>query len=226
MAKDSLQARKQEIVRNAIFGSAIELFAAKGFDETTVEEVAQAAGVSRRSFFRYFASKDNLLAQNVVQHGIALKDAISECPPGFTSLEVVRATVLTVGKNSAAQPNTRRVIEIAERSSSARQAHLSRWIEVEDIVAKAFADRRRGTSQDDLRPRLLASLTLSAMNVAIMAWYRGEYQDYSTAARHVLSDLARIFSDQTSSRQPRARVATGRNPVASIRQKQSGKVKR
>jgi len=41
-------------------------------DETTVEEVAQGAGVSRASFFRYFSSKDDLLAQNVLKYGAAL----------------------------------------------------------------------------------------------------------------------------------------------------------
>jgi AcrR family transcriptional regulator len=225
VTKENLQVRKQELVRNAIFDAAIEIFAAKGFDETTVEEVAQAAGVSRRSFFRYFASKDDLLAQNVVHYGVALNEAITACPQTFTSLEIVRETVLSVGKQSVAHPHTRRVIEIAERSASARQAHLSRWIEVEDSVAKAFAGRLRSASKDDLRPRLLASLTLSVMNVAIIAWFRGEYQDFSTAAKHVFSNLTRIFSDQTSSSHSRTGAATGREPAGTSGRRRSGKVK-
>ena len=76
MAKQTLQVRKQELVRDAIYDAAIDLFAVKGFEETTVEEVAQAAGVSRRSFFRYYATKDDLLAQGVLKYGSALTAAI------------------------------------------------------------------------------------------------------------------------------------------------------
>src|SRR5437899_1533793 len=50
----TLQARKQRLVRDAIWDAAIDLFAQEGFDETTVDDIARAAGVSRRSFFRYF----------------------------------------------------------------------------------------------------------------------------------------------------------------------------
>ena len=78
---------------DAIFDAAIELFGMKGFDETTVEEVAQAAGVSRASFFRYFSSKDDLLAQNVIKYGAALTAAIKASPPSFTPLEIMRETV-------------------------------------------------------------------------------------------------------------------------------------
>ena len=52
---------KRKFVRDAIYAAAIEIFTERGFDETTVEEIAQAAGVSRRSFFRYFASKDAVI---------------------------------------------------------------------------------------------------------------------------------------------------------------------
>src|ERR1700689_1428031 len=96
VTKDTLQVRKQQLVRDAIYDAAIELFAVKGFDETTVEEVAQAAGVSRRSFFRYFASKDDLLAQNVVKYGAILSAAIAACPPTLGPMEIVRETVLSV----------------------------------------------------------------------------------------------------------------------------------
>ena len=198
MTKENLQVRKQQLVRDAIYDAAIELFAVKGFDETTVEEVAHAAGVSRRSFFRYFASKDDLLAQNVVKYGSILSAAITACPPTLSPMEVVRETVLSVARESVAHPRTRQIIEISLRSASARQAHHSRMLEVEDVVAAAFAGRLRSASKDELKPRLLASLTLSVMNVAIISWFRGEYQDLSTAARQVFATLTRISCEQTS----------------------------
>lgn len=226
MTREKLQARKQELVRNAIFDAAIEIFATKGFDETTVEEVAQAAGVSRRSFFRYFASKDDLLAQNVVLYGAALNEAITACPPTFTPLEIVRETVLTVGKRSVSHPHTRRVIEISQRSASARQAHLSRWIEVEDTVAQAFAGRLKNATKDDLKPRLMASLTLSVMNVAIIAWFRGEFRDFPTAAKYAFSNLMRIVSDQTSSTKSTGNEATALKVASPTGRRKSGAIKR
>jgi len=206
VTEDTLQIRKQQLVRDAIFDAAIALFAVKGFDETTVEEVARAAGVSRRSFFRYFASKDDLLAQNVLLYGVVLTAAIRECPATFTPLESVRETVLRVVKQAAAQKRTRQIIEIAERSISARQAHASRMMEVEDRVAMAFAERLKSGSKDKLTPRILASLTLSVMNVAIISWFRGEYQDLSVAARQVFSGYGRVFCETPLEIKKRGRV--------------------
>jgi AcrR family transcriptional regulator len=200
LTKPSLRSRKQQFVRDAIFDAAIELFAAKGFDETTVEEVAQAAGVSRASFFRYFSSKDDLLAQNVMKYGLALIDAIEACPPSFTSFEIIRETVLSVARQSVAHPRTRQVIDISQRSASAMQAHMSRMIEVEGRVGTAFAERIGSPSKDELEPQLLATLTLSAMNVAIMSWYRGDSKELADAVELVFSRLTRIVCDQTGSK--------------------------
>src|SRR5271166_3275079 len=100
LTKPSLRSRKQQFVRNAIFDAAIELFVAKGFDETTVEEVAQAAGVSRASLFRYFSSKDDLLAQNVVKYGHALTAAIKASQPSLPPFEIMKETVLCVARHT------------------------------------------------------------------------------------------------------------------------------
>jgi len=225
VTEDTLQIRKQQLVRNAIYDAAIDLFAEKGFDETTVEEVAQAAGVSRRSFFRYFASKDDLLAQNVVHFGSVLSATITACPPALTPLETVRETVLSVVRQTAAHPRTRQIVEISQRSASARQAHHSRMMDVEDTVAAAFAGRLRSASKDDLKPRLLASLTLSIMNVAIISWFRGEYQDLSTAARQVFIHLTRIFCDQAGSSEFREDIAATRRVARPIGRRKSAQVK-
>ena len=221
MTKENLQVLKQQLARNTIFEAAIDLFATKGFDETTVEEVAQAAGVSRRSFFRYFASKDDLLAQNVVHYGVALTAAITACPATFTPLEIVRETVLSVAKQSVAHPRTRQVIDISERSASARQAHLSRLMEVEERVAQAFAARLKNAAKDDLKPRLLAGLTITCVNVAIMSWHKGENQDTSSAAKQVFANLARIFCDPTNSSEARVNVPSRRKKVGPLKRRGS-----
>jgi AcrR family transcriptional regulator len=224
--KQSLQVRKQQLVRDAIYDAAIDLFAVKGFDETTVEEVAQAAGVSRRSFFRYFASKDDLLAQNVLNYGEVLSIGVTACPSALTSLEVVRATVLFTVEKMVDHQRVRHIIEISERSPSAKQAHQSRMMEVEDSVSAAFASRLRNASNDDLKPRLLASLTLAVMNVTIIAWFRGESNDLSTAANKVFANLTRIVCEETHSIVARAHSSTGPKTVGPFRQRKSAKLKK
>lgn len=191
----SLQSQKQQLVRDAIYDAAIELFADKGFDEVTVEEIAQAAGVSRRTFFRYFESKDDLLAQNVINYGKALSAAIAGCPKSASPLETIRETVMAIAKQAAAMPRTRQVIQIAQRSASARQAYRSRMTEAEDAVSEAFASRFRNTSKDDLKARLFAGLTFSIMSSAIFSWYHGEYQEIALASKQALNLLTRTFGE-------------------------------
>ena len=199
MTKASLRNRKQQIVRDAIFDAAIETFSVKGFDDTTVEDVARAAGVSRATFFRYFSSKDDLLAQNVMNYGTALTEAIKACPPSFTPFQIMRETVLSIARQKVTHPRTRQIIDIALRSPSAMQAHGSRMIEVEASVAIAFAERIKDLSKDDLETRLMATMTVSAMNVAIMSWYRDDDQDLSAAVEQVFSCFTRIVCGQAGS---------------------------
>jgi hypothetical protein len=128
-------------------------------------------------------------------------------------MEVLRETVFSGIQHTGAQPLTRQIIEIAQRSPSARQAYASRLIEVEDNVSAAYAQRLKNTSQNQLKPRLLAHLTLSILSVAITAWFIGEYQDLSTAARQVFANLTRLICDQTSASQSKDEVAAGRKLV-------------
>jgi AcrR family transcriptional regulator len=199
MTRSSLQNRKQQVVRDAIFDAAIETFATQGFDDTTVEDVARAAGVSRATFFRYFSSKDDLLAQNVMDYGTALTEAIKACPPTLTPFQIMRETVLSIARQKVTHPRTRKVIDISLRSPSALQAHGSRMIEVEARVATAFSERIKGLAKEDIETRLLASMTVSAMNVAIMSWYRGDYHDLSGAVEQVFARYTGIVCGQTPS---------------------------
>ncbi|HTW81200.1 MAG TPA: TetR family transcriptional regulator [Terracidiphilus sp.] len=194
----SLQSRKRQLVRDAIYDAAIELFAKKGFDETTVEEVADAAGISRRSFFRYFESKDDLLAVNTMICGEVVRGAVASCPAGLGLLDVVREGALAGGMFTENQEHTRQIIDIAQRSSSARQAHQSRLMEVEQKLTTAFASRLKSTSQYSLKPYLLSAMTMAVLNGATVSWYMKEHKELSKAVRQALLTLTNVFCDESA----------------------------
>ena len=191
-----MQSRKQDAVREVLYDVAIELFTEKGFEGTTVDDVAEAAGISQRSFFRYFASKDDLLAASVVKVGAVLAEAVAACPASFTSLQVMREAVLSALNYSSSQPRLHQVVEIAGRSASARQAYLSRMIEVEDKLTDALMARSKGPSKNSLKPRMLAAMTLSIMSASVYSWSLGEFDGLNTAGKKALAEFKRVDSEK------------------------------
>lgn len=199
-----LQVQKRQLVRDAIYEAAIDLFAEQSFDVVTIDQVAARAGVSRRSFFRYFAGKDDLLAQNMIGYGAILTEAIKTCPRGLGPIDILQRTVLCATQQIAFSPRTREIVAISLRSESARQAHQSRMNEVQRTVAKAFATRVGKSLPNDVKPQLLASITLGVIDTSVMSWFRGSHLDLGEAAQHVLSSLMGLFSPRLS---PSRRVA-------------------
>jgi AcrR family transcriptional regulator len=190
-----LQARKQQLVRDAIWDAAIDLFAEKGFNETTVDDIAEAAGTSRRSFFRYFESKSDLMTHGMVSYGASLTDAILSCPPNYSLSEVLRHTVLQVAQYSAAQPRTPKIMEIAAKYPAAREAQIARVAEVQDQIAAVFARRCKKDSRDDLTPHVLAGLTLSLLGVTFRSWFDHSQQDISVTVEQVFATLDCLVCD-------------------------------
>ena len=207
-----LQHRKQDFVRGAIWDAAVDLFVANGFDQTTVDDIARAAGVSKRSFFRYFSSKNDLMGQGMVTYGDKIVDAIRACPASHSSLEVVRRTVQQVAIGAAAYPRVRKIAHIASTSVAAREAQLSRVAELEDRVAEAYHRRFRTSAHDDLLPRLLAELTLSILDVSFRQWFKHDEQDIVPTTEQVFAVLQQVVGDQPKGRARARTRATSRRP--------------
>ena len=204
-----LQARKQDFVRSAIWDAAIGLFAERGFDETTIEEITRAAGVSTRTFFRYFASKADLMGQGMITYRTLLSDAVRHAPEALTPMQVLRHTVHRVAADAAAQPRTRQIVDIASASPAAREAQLARRAEVENALAESFAIRSRTATDDDVSGRLLAALTLAAVDVTFRVWSKAEETDIVTVADDVLDTLTGLVADRPAPARKRQRVRRG-----------------
>ena len=190
--KVNLQARKQEFVRDAIWAAAIDLFAEKGFEETTIDDIADAAGTSRRTFFRHFESKRDLMAQPVVSYGASLTKTIESCPQKASPADLFRHVVLEVAQRTVSDSRMRKVMEIAAKYPAAREAQLSRVAEVQDGLAETFAKR----CKDEVAAHVLAGLTLSALSLAYRVWFSQGHKDIVSAVQHVLAEFSVVVCDE------------------------------
>jgi len=186
----NLQTRKQAVVRGAIWNAAIELFHAASFDDVTVEQIAVRAGVSRRTFFRYFSSKEDLMASSVKSYGNALMVAIasehSECAP----IDVAKRAILQVLHPYL--PSTERVIQIARQSASARNAQLRQTPMVQEGLANAFAARVNRGGSVCIEDRILASITLFATGLSVEIWVEEKHQPFAEIVQDVFRRLSRV----------------------------------
>jgi AcrR family transcriptional regulator len=192
IARGKLQARKQEFVRDAIWSAAIDLFAKEGFDETTVDDIVQAAGTSRRTFFRYFESKRDLIAQPVASYGASLTKAIESCPKACSVPELFRHVVLEVARATVSDSRMRQAMAVAAKYPEAREAQLSRVAEVQDRLADAFAHR----IDDEFTAHVLAGLTLSALSLTYRVWFSKGKKDIDSAAQQVFRELSRAIGEE------------------------------
>jgi AcrR family transcriptional regulator len=221
--KKSLKTRKQEmareLVRDAIFDAAMDLFANKGFNETTIEEVVEAAGVSPRSFYRYFPTKSEVLAYDISGHGDVLVAAVEASPANIPALEVVRRTAQAGIQYAMSRPRTRLIMEISAQNMRVRQAHRAARVEVEDRVSKAFAARIKYSGIYGVEPRLLTMLTHNMVDLTLNAWFNGEVKDWETALTGIFDRFTRLFCggmtpstkvSATTSQRKRALASTAR----------------
>lgn len=188
---EELQRRKQQVVRDAIWESALELFERGGYEGTTVEEIAAAAGVSRRTFFRYYASKGDLMTEGVASYGAHVEAVIGGCPAGWGEMEVVRKTVVEVARGLAGRNQTRQAMAVAARSAGAREAQMARMGELQERVAGAFARRRR-KKRDEMAPALLAWVTLSVLSVTFRWWFEHEGAEIGEVAERAMETMAKL----------------------------------
>ena len=187
-AQIGLRAKKQKWTKDAIWDAAIDLFAEKGFDATTIEEIAVSARVSRRSFFRYFESKNDLMAQPIANMANALTRAVKSCPRSASNAELFRYVVTALATESAAESRTAKVMEIAAACPAARDALVSCMAVVQLQIEEAF----KGRCRDALWVQVLSSVTLSALSLATRHWFENGQKNIAVSLRKVFSAFSEV----------------------------------
>ncbi|HAS12477.1 MAG TPA: TetR family transcriptional regulator, partial [Acidimicrobiaceae bacterium] len=149
-----LREQKKARTRERLVKIALSLFEERGFDEVTVEEIADAAVVSPRTFYRYFGTKEAVLYDGQDDQLALLHDVITSQPPEEPPLAAIRAGVLVLARQAAATAElSLRRARISGSTSSLgeyqRTALVPRW---EEALTRAVAERLGVDPATDVRP--------------------------------------------------------------------------
>jgi AcrR family transcriptional regulator len=157
-----LRERKKRETREALTRAALALFVEHGYDETTLAEIADAAGVSTRTIFAYFPSKEDILFSTMETTRDALVLALAERPPGTDALAALRDFILSSAhEKSEFEHKLGQVIACDATLTSHKRARMG---ELQEVLAAAIADDL-GVGPDDLRPQVAAASLTAAFEV-------------------------------------------------------------
>jgi TetR/AcrR family transcriptional regulator, regulator of mycofactocin system len=173
---------------------ALELFAARGFEATTVDDIAAAVGVGRRTLFRYFESKNDLAWGDFDAVMERLRAALAE-GDGLAPMEALRLAVVESNRYPAEQEPGLRTRMTLITGSAALQAHSAlRYAEWRGVVAE-WAAGRFGEAPDDLRPRVIGYAALGAAMASFERWVASEGEDLLELLDAAFVALATGFAD-------------------------------
>jgi len=176
--------RKKRQTRDALIAAALDLFEAKGYEHTAVHEITDAVDVSERTFFRYFASKEDL-ALSFIQEGAQLvRERLAARPPEEAPLDAMRAAVReSVAELTArspvlqAEPTYLRIVKLIDSTPVLLAAQLRLTHDEDDGVVRALAKREGVDPTTDLRPRILAAAFGALVFLATREWRTGGAHD-------------------------------------------------
>lgn len=192
---------------------ALRLFTEQGFDETTVEQIAAEAGVSRRTFFRYFESKAEVLWSDFDSEVAELRDAFDGVPDDVPMMDAIRQVVVGVNRYRAEDvPELRArmnlIGNVAALHASAAP-HYDAW----EQAVSAFAARRLGQPPDGLYPLAIGRATLATCRAAFDRWVVRADADLTVYLDAALRALASGFEPASTTAEPAP--APARRPATS-----------
>jgi mycofactocin system transcriptional regulator len=172
---------------------ALDLFTSRGFEETTVDDIAAAAGIGRRTFFRYYASKNDTVWGDFDAQLDTLRRWFDDCKPDVPLMDAVHAAVVTFNRLPREEEPWHRRRMALILNTPALQAHstpmYARW----RAVIADFVAGRIGARPEDMVPQLIAYAALGAAVAAYEQWLRNEDAELEPLIDLAMGELQRGF---------------------------------
>ncbi|MBW8803877.1 MAG: TetR family transcriptional regulator [Catenulisporales bacterium] len=189
-------------MRDALVAAAVALFEERGFDATTIDDIVARAGVGRRSFFRYFPSKESVVFPDHEGALRRMSDFLAD-EAGFDQDPVARAcdaARLVLGMYAADPAFSLARYRLTRQVPALRTHELAEVRRYESALAAFLRARFAGRSDGGLRADVVAAAVVAAHNHALRGWLRsGGQGDPAELVEHALEWVRATYSDDVPS---------------------------
>nr|WP_090339578.1 mycofactocin system transcriptional regulator [Mycolicibacterium malmesburyense]CRL67971.1 mycofactocin system transcriptional regulator [Mycolicibacterium malmesburyense] len=166
--------RRRSTTWDHISNVAIDLFAARGFDDVSVDDIAEAAGIARRTLFRYYPSKNALPWGDFDAHLAHMRDLLADLDPEVPIGEALRTALLAFNSFDAAETARHRMRMRVILETAALQAYSMTMYAGWRAVVADFVAKRLTAGADDLVPQTVAWTMLGVALSAYEHWLADE----------------------------------------------------
>ncbi|MFE6862081.1 mycofactocin system transcriptional regulator [Nocardia sp. NPDC057668] len=185
--------RRRSTTAHALERAAFELFDRHGFEATTVGDIATAAGIGRRTFFRYFDSKNDVVWGDFDAHLRTMRERFARVPAGEPPLDALRTVVVEFNRFDPAQIPWHRDRMRLILGVPALQAHAALRYHAWRTVVADFAAERLGVPASDLVPGALAHAALGVAIAAYEHWLADDTRELPGILDEAFRNLAAGF---------------------------------
>ena len=187
--------RPRSTSRDHVARTALTLFVAQGFEATTLADIASAVGIGRRTLFRYFASKNDMVWGDFEGVLERLRVSLARAPAGERMMDTLGRAVVESNHYEGDAREDLRLRMTLITGVPALQAHsMVRYAEWRQVVSEFVAERLR-QRPDDLVPIMVGQMALGASMAAFLRWVRHPDENLDAHLRDAYRHLARGFDE-------------------------------
>lgn len=178
-----------------IEAAAFSLFAARGFDNCTTDDIAEAVGIGRRTLFRYFPSKFDIPWGQFDQSLDYFRNTLELMPDEIPAWEAVHRSLVLFNTFEASAVNQHRIRMNLILNTPSLQAHSVLMYEKWRSVIAEYVAGRHGLSSTDLLPRTIGHLSLALAISAYEQWMREPNHGLTDLLEQALASLRSYLDD-------------------------------
>ncbi|MFB2580841.1 TetR/AcrR family transcriptional regulator [Herbiconiux sp. P15] len=176
MSTDStLWQRSRQAAYAEITSVAMLLFLEQGFEQTTIDQIASTAGISRRSFFRYFGTKEDIVLGDLASQGELMRDALEQVPSTVGPWDALRQALQTIEALDVEPGVTLKIATMMYETPSLRARSIEKHLHWQSLLVPDIR-RRLGLAEDDTTdpaPAAIVAGAIACLDVAGDLWVRG-----------------------------------------------------
>ena len=174
--ESTLWQRSRQAAYAEITSTAMRLFLDQGFDQTTIDQIATTAGISRRSFFRYFGTKEDVVLGGLAQQGELMRDALENVPLTVEPWEALRQALHAVDALAVEPGVTLKIAKMMYGTPSLRARSIEKHLHWQSLLVPNIR-RRLGLADDDAAdpaPAAIVASAITCLDVAGELWTNGD----------------------------------------------------